>query len=60
MKLIQFKNGALVTLDRNGINGMFSVLLRNPSGAVHDKVTCDTRRGAYEYFRAFKLIARNL
>jgi hypothetical protein len=60
MKLAEFKNGALVTLERNAISGMYTVILRNPAGAVHDKVSCDTRRVAFEYFRALKLIARNL
>jgi hypothetical protein len=60
MTLKLFKNGAVVTIDRNSINGMYTVLLRNPAGEVHDKVSCDTRGDAYDYFRSFKLIARNL
>jgi hypothetical protein len=60
MKLTELKNGAAVTLERNAISGFYTVLLRNPAGEVHDKVSCDTRKTAFEYFRAFKLIARNL
>ncbi len=58
-KIETFKNGAYVTLDVNTVSGMWNVLLRNPAGEVHDKVSCDTRRMAGEYFQAFKKIARN-
>lgn len=60
MRLVELKNGAVVTLDRNPVNGMFTALVRNPSGTVHDKISSDCRRIAFEYFRAFKMIARNL
>lgn len=55
-----FKNGALVTFDRNKASGFYTVLLRDPSGAVHDKVSCDTRVEALAYRRAFEKIAKNL
>lgn len=59
-KIETFKNGALVTFDVNLTNGMYTVLARNPAGEVHDKVSCDTRRGAMEYYRAFKKVVSKL
>lgn len=53
-------NGASVSFDRNSVSGFFTVLLRNPSGQVHDKITFDTYRGALEYRRAFISIGKNL
>ena len=59
MKIQEFKNGAYVTFERDA-GGMYSVLLRDPSGNVADKVSCDTYSDALAYRRAFCAIAKNL
>lgn len=55
-----FKNGATVLHELNPISGLHTVLLRAPNGSVHDKVSCDTRRDANDYRRAFEKIVKNL
>lgn len=55
-----FKNGAFVTMERNSVNGFYTVLVRTPSGEIHDKVSCDPYSEALNYWRSFALIARNL
>jgi len=57
-KITSFKNGSDVITEKNG--AWYSVILRNPSGEVHDKIRCDDYRMALEYVRAFKAIAKNL
>lgn len=59
MKIQEFKNGAYVTFERDS-GGMYSVLLRDPSGNVKDKVRCDTYNDALAYRRAFCAIAKTL
>lgn len=58
MKIKEFKNGACVISERNPINGMTTVIARDSSGNVLDKIRCDTASGAREYFRAFCKLAR--
>lgn len=61
MKLtILKKNGAVVTMEKTGASGMYVVLLRAPSGQVHDKVRCDDYSDALAYRRSFLAIARGL
>lgn len=59
MKIQEFKNGAYVTFERLA-SGYYEVLLRAPNGELHDKVRCDTYRGAMEYRRAFVAIAKGM
>ena len=57
-KITSFKNGADVITEKNG--AWYSVILRNPSGEVHDKIRCDDYKTSLEYIKAFKAIAKNL
>jgi homospermidine synthase len=59
MRIREFKNGAAVVFDDGNHNGMISVFVRKPSGDIFDKVRCDDRKSANEYFRAFVAIAKN-
>lgn len=59
MKIQEFKNGAYVTFERLP-SGWYEVRVRAPSGALFDRVLCDTYRGAMEYRRAFVAIARGM
>ena len=59
MKIQEFKNGAYVTFERLP-SGWYEVRGRAPSGALFDKVLCDTYRGAMEYRRAFAAIAKGM
>ena len=56
MKIANFKNGAYVSLEYGPLN---TVKVYTPSGNFHDKIRCDTRSQANDYFRAFKAIAKN-
>jgi hypothetical protein len=40
-------------------NALYSVIVRNARGDVHDKMRCDDYRDALDYYRSFKAIARN-
>lgn len=53
------KSGALVTHDKNPINGMHEVKLYSSGGGLIDKMRCDTYQGALEYRKAFNAIAKN-
>lgn len=60
MKVKHYKNGSAVIFEPpSGPRGMFCVTVRGPGGGVIDRVRCDTRRAAQEYFRAFCCIAKN-
>ena len=60
-QVAEFKNGAYVVLEAPSFpGGMSSVFIRDPQGNIHDKIKCDSRTQAREYFRAFKKIAKNL
>ena len=52
-----YRNGWHVIMDKG--NALYSVIVRNASGDVHDKTRCDDYRDALVYYRAFKAIARN-
>lgn len=59
-KIKEFPSGASVYMSEPSFpTGMIGVVLRSPDGEVYDKVRCDTRKGAKEYFRAFCEIAKN-
>lgn len=51
-----YRNGWTVTMDKNGY--LWTVLVRDARGDVHDKVRCDTYRSALEYWKAFRAIAK--
>ena len=53
----QFANGWIVFFERLP-NGMYSTLVRDSRGDIHDKVRCDDYRTARAYHRAFKAIAK--
>lgn len=57
MKIKEYKNGASVIFEPGNY---YTVILRDPRGNVHDKVRCDTRAGANEYYACFCKIAKNL
>jgi len=57
MQIANYRNGH-ATLEKIEHNGYYSVRVYVGSN-LHDKVTCDTRRIALEYWRAFKAIAKN-
>lgn len=59
MKTKEFKNGASVFMDDPAYNGMTTVIGRDPSGEIFDKIHCDTKQQANEHFRAFSKIAKN-
>lgn len=58
--LYESKNGAIVTHDKNTINGIYTVLLRDPVGNIFDKVSLDNYKNSLDYYKAFKAIAKNL
>lgn len=57
-KAEEFRNRWSVSLTKSP-NGYYTTIVRNSSGDVHDKMVCDTRRAALEYYRAFRAIAHN-
>jgi hypothetical protein len=59
MKTKEFKNGAMVYMDDTAYNGMTTVLCRDPAGNIIDKIRCDNKRQANEYYKAFALLAKN-
>jgi len=52
-----YSNGWCVIMDKG--NALYSVIVRNARGDVHDKMRCDDYRDALDYYRSFKAIARN-
>ena len=44
-------------MEKNG--PLYSAIVRNAAGEIHDKVRCDDYRTASEYYRAFSAVARN-
>ena len=57
MKIKEYKSGAYVSIDHDA--PLSIVKLYSPSGQLMDKIRCDTRKEANEYFRAFCAIAKN-
>lgn len=59
-KIVMAKNGASAMVSGpHGASGMYEVNVRAPNGELHDKVRCDDRMEAMQYFRAFTAIAKN-
>ena len=57
MKVKTYRNGWSVVMDKG--YALYSVILRNSSGEIHDKMRCDYHRDALEWYRAFSAIAKN-
>jgi len=57
MKIKEYKNGAYASLEHG--NFLSTVKVYAPNGALIDKIRCDTKRSANEYFKAFCKIAKN-
>lgn len=53
----EYRNGWSVYAEKGGT--LYTVIVRNGRGDVHDKMRCDTYRDAMDYWRAFNAIARN-
>jgi len=56
-KAQEYRNGWSATLVKT--SAYYTATVRNARGDIHDKITCDTYKGAAEYYRAFQKIARN-
>jgi hypothetical protein len=59
MKIKTYANGWTVSAEAPACNGIRTVLVRDASGNVHDKVRCDTASAARDYWRAFNAIAKS-
>jgi hypothetical protein len=57
-KTFTSKSGAFVLFEKDA--GWYKVLVRAPSGDLHDKMRCDSYSEALAYYRSFCKIARNL
>ena len=57
MKSKEYKNGWSVVMDKGA--ALYSVIVRNSSGNVHDKIRCDDYRNAMDYWKSFNAIAKN-
>jgi hypothetical protein len=51
------KNGWFVCMMKDGF--YYRVICRKSNGELHDKMLCDTYKGACEYYSAFNRIATN-
>ena len=58
-KVQTYHNGWSVLMDKAFPQGMYTVIVRNSAGGVHDRIRTDTYRAALDYYRAFNAIARN-
>lgn len=56
-KTKEYRNGWSTFMDHE--NGYYLVLVRDARGDVHDKMRCDSYRGALSYWKSFNVIARN-
>ena len=56
IKIKEFKNGNSVIFSKNHAFYVVKVYLGTE---LHDKILCDTYRGARDYVRAFSSIAKN-
>lgn len=56
-KLKLYRTGWITVMEKNG--PLYSAIVRNAAGEIHDKVRCDDYRTASEYYRAFSAVARN-
>lgn len=60
MKTFAAKNGASVVFDDSPDNNpRYVVRFYRPNGTLADKMRCDTRQSANEYYRSFCKIAKN-
>lgn len=57
-KVNLFKNGAWTSIERTPFAGHYVVRVYSPSGALLDRMTCDTYDMAQEYLKAFAAIAK--
>lgn len=58
MKIVEQKNGNYTVFEKLP-SGYYLVKLCSSTGALMDKMLCDTYAGAREYLRAFNAIAKN-
>ena len=59
MKIKTFKNGAYVTQEEPSFpSGMITVTLKAANGNIVDRMRCDTKTQAREYFKAFSKLAK--
>jgi hypothetical protein len=58
MKMQTFSNGAVALLQPTNIGWL--TLLRKPNGDTYDRITCDDRRLAADYYKAFCKIGPKL
>jgi hypothetical protein len=56
MRSKEYKNGWSAMMDKSGY--LYTVIVRNARGDIHDKVRCDEYRSACEYYRIFNAIAK--
>ena len=56
-KIYEHKNGAYVSLEYGNLN---IVKLYDSKGNLFDKIKCDTKQAANQYFAAFKKITKNI
>jgi hypothetical protein len=56
-KIKTYRNNWCVVMEQTSV--WYSVIVRNATGNVHDKVRCDDYRNAMDYWRAFNAIAKN-
>jgi hypothetical protein len=57
MRIKNFNNGAYAIFEKMG--AWFHVIARGADGNVIDRIRCDNYREALQYWRAFKLLAKN-
>ena len=57
-KIKVYRNGWNAYATRES-SGMYTVLVRDSIGNMHDKVRCDDYRNAMDYYKSFCAIARN-
>lgn len=59
MKTKVFKNGASVRMESPSHDGIIVVIARKANGDILDKIRCDSKRAAGEYYRAFCAATKN-
>lgn len=61
MKSIEYKNGASVFMDDPAFpSGLVTVICRYPNGEIYDKIRCENKAMAKDYYKSFCRIAKNL
>jgi len=56
MKIKTYRNGWSTMMDKAGY--LYTVIVRDARGDIHDKMRCDDYRTACDYYRAFNAIAK--